>query len=184
MTFRTVLMDPPWPERGGGKITRGAQKHYELIGSKAELLETVIMAEPWRELDRTSAHIYMWATDNYLTWALWLFEALGAKHHRCIPWIKHRMGLGQYFRGCHELLLFGTFGKGMAACRDQTRESPEACRTDYLVLPNRPPGKIVHSAKPSQQYELIERRSQGAYLEMFARSERAGWTAWGNEVGS
>lgn len=25
--YRTIYIDPPWPERGGGKIKRGADKH-------------------------------------------------------------------------------------------------------------------------------------------------------------
>lgn len=29
--FRTILIDAPWPERGGGKIKRGADRHYPLM---------------------------------------------------------------------------------------------------------------------------------------------------------
>jgi len=28
MIWRTALIDPPWPEQGGGKIKRGADRHY------------------------------------------------------------------------------------------------------------------------------------------------------------
>jgi hypothetical protein len=34
--FSTILLDPPWPERGAGKIKRGADRHYLLINSKNE----------------------------------------------------------------------------------------------------------------------------------------------------
>lgn len=27
--YRTVYLDPPWPERGGGKSKRGADRHYK-----------------------------------------------------------------------------------------------------------------------------------------------------------
>lgn len=30
-TYRTIYIDPPWPESGGGRICRGAQQHYELM---------------------------------------------------------------------------------------------------------------------------------------------------------
>jgi N6-adenosine-specific RNA methylase IME4 len=46
-------------------------------------------------------------------------------------------------------------------------------------------GKIkrgAHSAKPPEFYELIEARSNGPYLEMFARNGRDGWASWGNEA--
>jgi N6-adenosine-specific RNA methylase IME4 len=39
-----------------------------------------------------------------------------------------------------------------------------------------------HSQKPEAVYELIESKSPGPYLEMFARSKRGGWTAYGDEV--
>lgn len=83
------------------------------------------------------------------------------------------MGLGQYFKGCHELLLFATIGRGFEVKTDAT------IRTDALMdcMWN---GR--HSEKPPASYELIEKRSKGPYLEMFARSGRPGWTAWGNEI--
>ena len=36
--------------------------------------------------------------------------------------------------------------------------------------------------KRNQIYELIERRSAGPYLELFARTKRAGWDCVGNEL--
>jgi len=29
--YRTIYADPPWPECGGGKIKRGADRHYKLM---------------------------------------------------------------------------------------------------------------------------------------------------------
>jgi hypothetical protein len=29
--FKTILIDPPWPEKGAGKIKRGADRHYSLL---------------------------------------------------------------------------------------------------------------------------------------------------------
>jgi N6-adenosine-specific RNA methylase IME4 len=43
-----------------------------------------------------------------------------------------------------------------------------------------PKGK--HSKKPDAMYELIEDRSMGPYLEMFARNTRPGWDSWGDEI--
>lgn len=44
--------------------------------------------------------------------------------------------------------------------------------------------KIVHSRKPVEFHELVEARSHGPWLEMFARTTRPGWASWGNEVPS
>ena len=32
--YKTILADPPWQEQGGGKIKRGADKHYPLMKTK------------------------------------------------------------------------------------------------------------------------------------------------------
>ena len=32
--YKTIYADPPWNEQGGGKIKRGADKHYNLMKTK------------------------------------------------------------------------------------------------------------------------------------------------------
>jgi N6-adenosine-specific RNA methylase IME4 len=39
-----------------------------------------------------------------------------------------------------------------------------------------------HSVKPDEIHGRIERLYGGRYLELFVRTERPGWTTWGNEV--
>ena len=39
-----------------------------------------------------------------------------------------------------------------------------------------------HSAKPEEVRRRIERLVGGPYLELFARVQAAGWTAWGNQA--
>ncbi|GAH45970.1 unnamed protein product, partial [marine sediment metagenome] len=42
-----------------------------------------------------------------------------------------------------------------------------------------------HSKKPDEVYEIIETLYPNRqYLELFARNEREGWKAWGDEVDS
>lgn len=166
--YSTILMDPPWYETGGGKIKRGADRHYPLV--KTPDMPRVIMQSPQWQPD-ADCHLYMWATNNYLADAIWLMGALGFKYKTNVVWTKDRIGLGQYFRGQHELLLLGTRGKGYNVKTDDRtlRSWIHAKRGD-------------HSAKPPEFYELIEARSNGPYLEMFARNGRDGWASWGNEV--
>jgi N6-adenosine-specific RNA methylase IME4 len=40
-----------------------------------------------------------------------------------------------------------------------------------------------HSRKPDEIINMIERLVGGPYLEMFARTRRDGWDAYGNEIG-
>ena len=32
--YKTIAMDPPWMETGGGKIKRGADKHYPVVPTR------------------------------------------------------------------------------------------------------------------------------------------------------
>jgi N6-adenosine-specific RNA methylase IME4 len=150
-SYATLLLDPPWLERGAGQVKRGADRHYPLL--KTHAMPPVIFG-------------------------LWLMDVLGFRYVTNVVWAKQRVGLGQYFRGQHELLLFGV-RKGAS--------QPTLFRSERKNIPsllNADRGK--HSAKPVEAYELIEARStcpEGlGRLEMFARSERPGWTSWGNEL--
>ena len=166
--YPTIMADPPWNEQGGGKIKRGAQRHYPLI--KTREIPGVIHSCPlWQPAQ--DAHLYLWATTNFLAGGIWVIEQLGFRYVTNIVWVKDRAGLGQYFRGQHELCLFGVRGSGMAP-RTERRDLPSVIRAP----------RSRHSQKPAEIYELIEQRSRGPYLEIFARTPRPGWDCWGNEI--
>jgi len=74
--FKTIVMDPPWMERGGGRITRGAQRHYELM-DKAAIIRTVTQSEYWNDID-DDAHLYLWVTNNHLPDGLEVMSAVGS----------------------------------------------------------------------------------------------------------
>ena len=168
MRAATILMDPPWNETGGGRIKRGADRHYGLVKSQA-MPRVIMQSGVWAPA--ADAHLYMWATNNHLADALWLMAALGFKYKTNVVWTKDRIGLGQYFRGQHELLLFGVRGSGFKVkTEDRTLRSWVHAK------------RGAHSAKPAEFYDLIEARSRGPYLEMFARAPRAGWASWGDHL--
>lgn len=177
-TFRTVLLDPPWNERGAGKCKRGADRHYPVMGVRS-IRDTILEAPVWNI--GTPAHMYLWVTNNKVPDGLWLMNALNFRYITNLPWVKTRMGLGQYFRGKHELLFFGVRGQGLHphVCTAR-RDIPTAGEPIPHMTDER--GKIVHSAKPEIFRHTIEERSKGPYLEMFARRYVDGWTTWGNEV--
>ena len=206
--IRCVMADPPWLERGGGKIKRGADRHYDLADVKT-IAAAMVSAPEWKLAD--NAHCWIWVTDNFLKDGLWLIEKLGFEYKRTFPWVKvqaerpsaldpetgHgceglvqredgtpavKIGIGQYARGAHELLLFGVRGKG---------QSPDVWTGDrsvpsVLFAPHErgENGKVIHSRKPRASYDLIERVSKGPRLECFARIARPGWSVWGNEAPS
>jgi N6-adenosine-specific RNA methylase IME4 len=192
--YHTILADPPWLERGAGKIKRGADRHYPLMSTK-DIVET--MGDALSQcVDKDQCHLWLWVTNNFLPDGLKLVDALGFRYITNVAWIKLRnvavkktetgsdmgidapvvsvareavrIGLGQYLRGSHELLLFAT--------RGQTKK-PNKAPPSVIIAP-----REQHSSKPDEQYRVIETISPPPRLEMFARAAWPGWDSWGNEA--
>lgn len=185
MAHATILLDPNWNESGGGG--RGAQNHYALAKSH-ELPRIILGSGVWDPAP--DAHVYCWTTKNYLHNgdAHRLLWALGVRPITHFVWVKTRGdgadedattkgGIGQYGRGAHEVLIFGCMMGG----RGTVYRSDRRDIRDVFFAP-----LAKHSAKPPESYDLIEARSlcpSGmTRLEMFARSSRPGWAAWGDEA--
>lgn len=166
--WKCILMDIAWPERGGGKIKRGADRHYKVIPLK-QIPDVVLSCPYWDPSD--DSHLWMWVTNNYLEHGLRFMKLFGFRYITNAVWAKTRMGLGQYLRGRHELLLFGVRGRLPALTRKKSTLIGNA------LLP-----RTVHSRKPPESYELVEAVSPGPRLEMFARNTRPGWTSWGDQL--
>lgn len=189
--YKTILIDAPWPEHGGGKSKRGADRHYPLMSVRR------IKALPVDDLAEADAHLWAWATSNYIDDAIDCGRAWGFRYIGCRPWVKaepielrgiatvdrperaektrsavlpQKPGLGRYMRCDAEFLLLFARGQAMV---------PQWKPRQTIYAPR---GR--HSAKPACVYVDIERMSPGPRLEMFARARREGWAAWGNEVES
>lgn len=167
--YRTIYIDPPWPERGGGKIKRGADKHYGLLTVKQ------IMELPVQSLTHPDGcHIYLWVTNNYLQAGLDCLAAWGFEYITTITWLKDRMGLGQYYRGLTEHCLFGVTPRRLP----YKSEDGKRCQgvTGFFE------DKTIHSRKPIKMRQMIECVSYEPRIELFARDRFPGWDAWGDEV--
>ncbi len=165
--YKTVYADPPWNESGAGKIKRGADKHYDLMKTSA------IRALPVSYLVAPNAHLYLWVTNNFLPDGLDVLRAWGFTFKTVITWAKDRIGIGQYFRGQTEQCLFGVRGVLPYKIKDGKRQQGST----LLTAP-----RTVHSAKPPEMIQLIERVSYAPRLEMFARGCEVDWDSWGNEL--
>lgn len=166
--FSAIAADPPWAERGGGKIKRGADRHYPLMRTP-DIIHTMLSAPCWRPAD--NAHLYLWVTNNFLPDGLLVMKALGFRYITMVTWAKDRIGLGQYRRGQTESFLFGVRGR-----------LPAEVKTESTLLGGGLLPRTEHSRKPPEFFESVERASPGPYLEMFSRAPRDGWSVWGNEV--
>ncbi|MCH4167750.1 MAG: MT-A70 family methyltransferase [Streptococcaceae bacterium] len=161
--YKTILADPPWDIQQKGK-SRGAIKHYNLMTLDR------IKAMPITDLVEENAHCWLWVTNATLEAGYDVLRAWGFEPRSIYTWVKPRLGLGVYLRNCTEHLLLGTRGKAPIQFKGQMNWG-------FMPLQD-------HSHKPEEVYDIIERCSEGNYLELFARRPRHGWHIWGNEVAS
>jgi len=103
-------------------------------------------------------------------------KKLGFRYITNRVWVKDKVGLGQYFRGQHEILLFGV--KGHPPFKNKVTNNRSKCNISTLIRGKR----TKHSKKPSCVYVDIENTSFSPFLEVFAREHREGWDVWGKEV--
>lgn len=167
--YKTIYADPPWNERGGGKIKRGADRHYCLMSTK----DIAKIPVP-QMIHSDGCHLYLWATNNHLKDALYIIDAWGFEYVTTITWIKDKVGLGQYFRGITEHCLFAVT-KNRLPYKFQEGKRMQGITGFYEV-------KAEHSVKPVKMREMIETVSYSPRIELFARKELDGWDYWGNEV--
>lgn len=78
-------------------------------------------------------------------------------------------GMGNYFRGSSEQVLFGV--KGSLPLLERNLGTWFAA-----------PRGAGHSSKPAAFYGMVEKASPGPWLDLFARQSRPGWQAWGAEL--
>lgn len=181
MRYATIVADPPWrynakvsPLRSGGR--GGQAEHQYSTMTNAELA-----AMPISNLAQEKAHLYMWVTNPRLIaerdgsreiTPFDIVEAWGFRPITLLTWVKPgKNGTGWYFRGQTEHVIFAT--RGGLGIPSHRREP------NVMFSP-----RSRHSAKPESFFKLVERVSPGPYLELFARSNRRGWDAWGNECSS
>lgn len=167
--YKTIYIDPPWAEYGGGKIKRGADRHYPLMNTKD------IIDLPIRNLvDEDGCHIYLWVTNNFLPDGLQCLKEWGFDYITTITWMKDRQGLGQYYRGLTEHCLFGSTKKRLP----YKIQNEKRCQgVTGFIEP-----KTIHSRKPEKMRQMIELVSYEPRIELFAREKFDGWDCWGNEA--
>jgi len=167
--YKTIYIDPPWMEKGGGKIKRGADAHYNLMSN-----EQIAQLPIARLADPDGCHLYLWVTNNFLPVGLDLVKKWGFEYITTITWQKDTIGLGQYFRGITEHCIFAATKKRLPyKVIDGRRQQG---RTGFYEA------KTIHSRKPQTMRAMIERVSYGPMIELFARQAAPGWDVWGNEA--
>jgi len=165
--FATILADPPWDWGDEGDVNQlGRAKPDYATLPYSELLKL-----PVNKAADNDAHLYMWITNRSLPKGFALLEAWGFRYITTLTWPKTSYGMGNYFRGQTEHVLFGVRGS-----------QPLLRKNASTLLPAWKRGLRGHSSKPNEFYSFIESCSPGPYLELFAREERKNWSIWGADA--
>jgi N6-adenosine-specific RNA methylase IME4 len=160
--FGCVYADPPW--QYGNQGTRAATDNHYGTMSIDDLCEM-----PVSDLVADDAHLHLWTTNAFVREAFRLIDAWGFEYRSMFVWVKPQMGIGNYWRVSHEIMLLGIRGNAKRFNDKSLKSWVEASRTK-------------HSAKPEAVRGMIEKASGGPYLELFGRNEVPGWTVFGNQI--
>lgn len=196
--FGCILADPPWRFRTwsvkgrdrcpDAPLTRNQSRQNSPVRHYNTLTFDDIKAMRVRELAAKDCVLFLWAVDPMIPQALEVGQAWGFEYKTvAFYWAKLRregskrgmqyddremrdfpMGTGYWTRPNPEQCLLFTRGKPKRIAADVRK---------LIISPRR-----EHSRKPDEQYERIERLCAGPYLELFARTRRPGWHAWGNQT--
>jgi N6-adenosine-specific RNA methylase IME4 len=174
--YDVILTDPPW-YYGDTNPTASAGRHYNLM-SDEELMDM-----PVPSLLAPRGILFMWTTSSMLARSIDLMRHYGLEFRGvAFAWIKTKkdgtpVGAQGYrpsiVKPIIELVIAGS---RVMIGRPLPLASESICQTIYA-----PRGR--HSEKPPDVHERLEVMYPDARrLEMFARSRRPQWTAWGNEL--
>jgi N6-adenosine-specific RNA methylase IME4 len=187
--FGAIVVDPPWHFRartalqvGNWTSRRDAEKHYKVMGLDE------IAALPVRDLALPDSHLFLWTTGPCLPQSFEIIKAWGFRYSAvAFTWVKLKksfnpmqlrvlpsmesdlhVGLGLTTRKNAEFCLL--------ARRGNAKRISKSVR-EIIMAPVR-----EHSRKPDEAYDRVRTYCAGPYLELFARTQRPGWTCWGNET--
>lgn len=186
--YNVIVADPPWKYQKNPGAKQVVEWREAGRGGMAERIYPTMTNEEIRdlpvvELAAPVSHLFMWFTNPGIYGGRFssitpedIAKSWGFQFQTILTWVKttqagsvNRGGMGWYFRGATEHVLYATRGKA---------QIPSELREANVIMAE----KSAHSRKPEAFFDLVERVTEGPYVELFARTSRSGWAVWGNEV--
>ena len=164
--FQTIVIDPPWDWGDEGDVNQFGRAKPEYSTMPFDEIKNL----PVNKIADENCHLYLWVTNRSLPKAFALIDAWGFRYITCLTWCKPSIGMGNYFRGSTEQVLFAVNG------------SQPLKRHDVGTYFTAPRGE-GHSAKPDEFYRLVESCSYSPFIDIFGRKARDGWSVWGENGG-
>jgi N6-adenosine-specific RNA methylase IME4/ParB-like chromosome segregation protein Spo0J len=161
--FRVIVADPPWPyyKRKDDPSHRASLPYPDMTSEQIKAMKVASLAAD-------DAILWLWTTNAHLQVAFEVVEAWGFEYKTLLTWEKNKMGTGDWLRGKTEHCMMAIKGKPVVTLTNQTTIIHGDVRE--------------HSRKPDEFYALVDSLCPGSKLELFARTEREGWTSHGDET--
>ncbi|HEY9735457.1 MAG TPA: MT-A70 family methyltransferase [Trichocoleus sp.] len=174
--YRLVVADPPWRYqlRESDATHRGRTPYPNMSDEQ-------ILSLPIGQITAKDAYLLLWVTNNHLPLGFRCLEAWGFQYKGIHTWLKvsskgtPHIGVGHYGRNCTEQILVAIKGKPGSFTHLGITSVP-------TVLMAR---RRQHSQKPELFWDVANALAEklgGPNIELFARSRREGWDAWGLEA--
>lgn len=170
-SFSMLMVDPPWSfslysAKGGNK---SAEHHYKTMSMED------IAALPVGDLAEENSVLWLWGTAPMFPAQVKVAERWGFVYKTMGVWEKvtrtgkQAFGTGYIFRTSHEPIIIATRGEPKTSRSLRSSFSGE---------------RREHSRKPEEAFVHAERlMPKATRIEIFSRTNRPGWTSWGDEVG-
>lgn len=173
--YNIIYADPPWSYRDKRdkhpRLCGGASVHYGTMSTLD------ICNLPVCDIADENCMLFIWATFPNLPDALKVIDAWGFKYKTLgFSWIKTNkrngkpfFGIGYYTKSNCEVCLIATKGKPIKASNSVSSVVIEPIQQ--------------HSKKPDCVADkIVQLCGDMPRIELFARSKRDGWDAFGNEI--
>lgn len=171
--YNIVYADPPWQYKENWGNGTNEHTYSTMTIEKIKKL-------PVKDILADEAHLYLWVTNSFIKEGIEICKEWGFDYKTLITWIKTyknnnpEMGMGYYFRGCTEHIIFGVKGK-MKIKNKKTKNMFFGVNPRWH--------KAKHSTKPNFVRDMIVNCSGDLpRIELFAREKHEDWDVWGNEV--
>jgi len=184
--YTVIVVDPPWSYGSDTGRPHTAEAHYETMGNEGKEInrktgagiESIISGTPVIDLAAPDAHLYLWTTNPKLPFTFEIMRAWGFDYKTTLTWVKtsadgaaKRGGMGFFFRGATEHVLFGVKGSKPIAA---------ALRWPNVVMAP----STGHSEKPVAFYEMLRQIYPAGeqMVDVYARQRHHRFEPYGNEV--